>query len=159
MSFDAILGVHEKALHLRALRSEILASNIANADTPGYQARDIDFKAALSQAMGENPANRMAARMNTSAAEAGASPRLGLSVASAGTSINQDGLSTTRSSPSDVATSLKYRIPLQSALDGNTVETDREQAAFADNTVRYQATLQFLGGKFSSLKNAITGGR
>ena len=62
-------------------------------------------------------------------------------------------------SSSSSAESLKYRIPLQSSIDGNTVEAEREQAAFADNTVRYQATLQFLGGKFSSMKTAITGGR
>lgn len=155
MSFDSILGVHEKALHLRAMRSEILASNIANADTPGYQARDIDFTSALSEAMGENSASRI----NINAGASGSPNTLGLRVASAGTSINQAGMSISGNSPGDISASLKYRIPLQSALDGNTVETDREQAAFADNTVRYQATLQFLGGKFSSMKNAITGGR
>ena len=145
ISFDSVLGVHEKALHLRAQRSEIIASNIANAYTPGYQARDIDFKSALSEAMGENRA----------AVASGAN--LALRASSHGTSINESGQRI--SSTNDVAASIKYRIPMQSALDGNTVETDREQAAFADNTVRYQATLQFLGGKFSSMKNAISGGR
>lgn len=149
ISFDQVLGVHEKALHLRAMRSEILASNIANADTPGYQARDIDFKSALSEAMGGSA--------QAGAAQVGGS--LALSTSSAGTSINQAGMSISGNSASDIAASLKYRIPLQSAQDGNTVETDREQAAFADNTIRYQATLQFLGGKFSSMKNAISGGR
>ncbi|MEO6699293.1 MAG: flagellar basal body rod protein FlgB [Paraperlucidibaca sp.] len=156
ISFDSVLGVHEKALHLRAMRSEILASNIANADTPGYQARDIDFKSALSEAMGENSSSRLSLGNNATGAAASS---LGLSLPSSGTSINQAGISVSSNNPSDMAASLKYRIPLQSALDGNTVEADREQAAFADNTVRYQATLQFLGGKFSSMKTAITGGR
>lgn len=154
INFDSVLGVHEKALHLRALRSEILASNIANADTPGYQARDIDFKSALSEAMGENSSSRLGVGVGNAGVN-----NLSLSVTSSGTSINQAGVSVSNNNPSDLATGLKYRLPLQSALDGNTVETDREQAAFADNTVRYQATLQFLGGKFSSMRSAITGGR
>ncbi|MBQ0713794.1 flagellar basal body rod protein FlgB [Paraperlucidibaca wandonensis] len=157
ISFDSVLGVHEKALHLRAMRSEVLASNIANADTPGYQARDFDFKAALAGAMGESAANANNSRMSVGNVSQNTN-NLGLSVSSSGTSINQAGANVSASSSSS-AESLKYRIPLQSSIDGNTVEAEREQAAFADNTVRYQATLQFLGGKFSSMKTAITGGR
>lgn len=155
ISFDSVLGVHEKALHLRAMRSEVLASNIANADTPGYQARDFDFKAALADAMGESAASANSSRMSVGNVSQNTN-NLSLSAASSGTSINQAGVSVGSSS---LAESLKYRIPLQSSIDGNTVEAEREQAAFADNTVRYQATLQFLGGKFSSMKTAITGGR
>jgi len=131
MKLDSYLGVHTAALKLRSQRTEVLAANMANADTPNYRARDIDFKAALAQA---------------------GSPGAGVHLA------------TTRSghiSNSPVngvpAAELKYRTPLAPSLDANTVDTQLEQAAFAENTVRYQATLQFLSSKFRGLMTAITG--
>ena len=91
----------------------VLASNIANASTPGFKARDIDFGAALSSLEGGNPG-----------AAAGAT---------------------------------KYRVPLQTSMDGNTVELNEEQTAFAENAVQYQTTLSFLNGRISQITRALKG--
>jgi flagellar basal-body rod protein FlgB len=112
---------------------EVLAKNLANVDTPNYKAQDIDFKTALAQA---------------------GSP--GSSLALTTTSANQIGNSAT-SGDLDNSAALKYRVPLAPSLDGNTVDEQMEQAAFADNTVRYQATLTFLSGSLKDLVTAITG--
>lgn len=132
INFDKALGVHQQALLLRQQRMELLANNIANADTPGYKARDIDFK----QAMG--------------AASDGQS--LSLSV-SHGAHI----------SSSEVAgnglAEVMYRVPQQPSLDGNTVEESVEQTAFADNTLRYQATMSFLSSRFAGMKSVLSGGQ
>ncbi len=135
ISFDKALGVHEQALMLRSQRNEVLATNIANADTPNFKARDIDFRAAMA------------------------------AVSAPGTDVQ---LTRTQGGHMDISGStamspleaqLKYRTPYQPTLDGNTVETHVEQAVYAQNAVDYQASLRFLGGKFLSLKSAITGGR
>ncbi len=132
IGLDKYLGVHAQALNLRSQRTELLAANMANADTPGYRARDIDFKTALAQAGGNaTPGVHL---QTTNAAHIG--PKLVNGAASP---------------------ELKYRTPLAPSLDGNTVDAQLEQAAFAENTVRYQATLQFLGSKFRGLMTAITG--
>lgn len=127
---DSYLGVHAAALKIRSQRTEVLAANLANADTPNYRARDIDFRAALAQANGQGGVHLA----TTNAGHIGAT--------------NGNG-----TSPAE----LKYRVPLAPALDGNTVDTQLEQAAFAENSVRYQATLQFLSSKFRGLMTAITG--
>lgn len=127
IDFDAALGNHQAALRVHARRSEILAANLANADTPGYKARDIDFKAAL---RGQQTAMGLA----TSHAQ---------HITGAGTG-----------GPGGKPL---YRVPAQPSLDGNTVEVQREQAAFAENAVRYQATLRFLGGRFKGLMGALKG--
>ena len=132
INFDSALGVHEQALYTRARRAEVLGSNIANVDTPGYKARDIDFKEALG------------------------SVRQSQAVSLATT---QRGHISTHSASQQIDSDLKYRNPYQPSQDGNTVELHVEQAQFADNAIRYQSTLTFLGSKFSGLKNAITGGR
>lgn len=131
MNIDKYLGVHAQALPLRSQRTEVLAANLANADTPGYRARDIDFKSALAAAGSPNAPVRM---MTTASGHIG-----GASIGGA---------------PSP---ELKYRTPLAPALDGNTVDAQLEQAAFAENSVRYQATLHFLSSKFRGLLTAITG--
>ena len=131
LSLDDHLGVHAAALKLRARRTELLAANLANADTPGYRARDIDFKSALAAAGGGASGVHLA---TTQRGHIGA------------TGVNGTG------SPE-----LKYRVPLAPSLDGNTVDAQLEQAAFARNTVSYQATLSFLGAKFRGLMTAITG--
>lgn len=127
ISFDSALGNHDKALLVRARRAELLASNIANADTPGYKAKDLDFRAALAN-------------------------------------IQQQGqpLKVTHSnhiqSPSHLAgTEVMYRIPNQSSLDGNTVDSQMEKSAFAENALRYQASLTFLDRKFKGLTAAFKG--
>jgi flagellar basal-body rod protein FlgB len=131
-SIDNYLGVHAAALKLRAQRTEVLAANLANADTPGYRARDIDFKGALAAASGQQ----------------------GGGVHLATTKAGHIGAATANGGP---APELKYRVPLAPALDGNTVDGQLEQSAFAENTVRYQATLSFVSSKFRALMTAITG--
>lgn len=118
-SIDAYLGIHTRALILESRRTELLANNLANADTPGFKARDIDFRSALAAAGGTAAGDTAAG--GTAAAE------------------------------------LKYRVPMAPALDGNTVDAQLEQAAFAENAVRYQATLTFINSKLRALMTAITG--
>jgi flagellar basal-body rod protein FlgB len=132
---DSYLGVHAKALGLREKRTELLARNLANADTPGYKAQDLDFRAALASAEGQSPAGTLRA---TEPGHIGAGDSAALQ-------------------PGNTEAFLKYRTPLAPSLDGNTVDAQLEQAAFADNAVRYQATLTFLTSKFKSLMTAITG--
>jgi flagellar basal-body rod protein FlgB len=135
MDLNAYLGVHAAALRLREQRTEVLAKNLANADTPGFKARDIDFKSALEAAT--------ASQTNASAGLKATQPgHIGNSEASGGTA-----------DPS----SFKYRTPLAPSLDGNTVDAQLEQAAFAENAVHYQATLTFLQARFRNLMTAITG--
>jgi len=130
LNLDTYLGVHADALKVQSKRMEVLANNLANVDTPNYKARDIDFRAAMASAGGADAAVKLA---TTDARHLGADPT------------------------SDASAALKYRVPLAPALDGNTVDAQQEQAAFADNTVRYQATLTFLTSRFKSLMTAITG--
>jgi len=136
INFDKALGVHEQALMLRAQRNGILATNIANADTPNFKARDIDFSAAM--------ANLQSGSSSTVSLQATQPGHIG---------------TTSGNSLSPLGAQLQYRLPQQPSLDGNTVEAHIEEAAYADNAVRYQASLQFLGSKFASLKSVISGGR
>ena len=129
-NLDSYLGVHPDALKLQSKRTEVIANNLANSDTPGYKARDIDFRAAMATAGSADATVKLA---TTNAGHLSIDPT------------------------SDAGASLKYRTPLAPSLDGNTVDAQQEQAAFADNTVRYQATLTFLSARFKSLMTAITG--
>jgi flagellar basal-body rod protein FlgB len=133
LNLDAYLGVHADALKIRGQRTEVLARNLANADTPGYQARDIDFRAALAQAGGASGADVPVTLKTTHANQIG-------------TAIDASG-----------DPHLKYRTPLAPSLDGNTVDVQMEQASFAENAVRFQATLSFLSARFRGLMTAITG--
>jgi flagellar basal-body rod protein FlgB len=130
MSLDNVFGLHATALRLRAQRTELLASNLANADTPNYKAKDMDFQAAMKQAV----AGQSAGALKTTHAG---------HMTGSGTGGMED--------------YVKFRIPTQPALDGNTVETHVEQAAFSRNAMEYQATLRFLEGKSKSIVNAIKG--
>jgi flagellar basal-body rod protein FlgB len=134
LNLDQYVSVHATALDVRARRGELIANNLANADTPGYQARDIDFRQAMARAAGETPTSGVSLS-TTNAGHIGGKT-------SADAAGNPD---------------LKYRIPLAPALDGNTVDAQVEQAAFAENAVRYQATLTFLNSKFRGLLTAIMG--
>ena len=136
LDINSYLGVHTAALKLREQRTELLANNLANADTPGFKARDLDFRGALQAATG--PANAPGA----------------LTAPSHGTALATAGAGSTQGSTEAF---LKYRTPLAPSLDGNTVDVQLEQAAFAENAVRYQATLNFLSSRFRSLMTAITG--
>ena len=121
-------GLHEQALKFRARRNQVLSSNIANSDTPNYKARDFDFKAVLRQEM-QAPVRLAATQDRHLRHDQGV-------VAS---------------------TQMAYRIPQQASLDGNTVETDREQTEFSANVMRYEASLRFLDGRIKGLLTAIKG--
>lgn len=127
---------HQQALELRSFRQQLLASNIANADTPGYKARDIDFASALKSAIGGE----------TQAAGPTQTAPGHLAGNAAG---NSSGLISERQ--------VLYRTPSQPSVDGNTVEMDNERAQFADNAVRMEASLTFLNGQIKSLLAAIQG--
>jgi flagellar basal-body rod protein FlgB len=133
INLNAYLGVHADALKIRGQRTEVLARNLANADTPGYKSRDLDFRAALAQAGGGVDAP----------------------IAMKTTHANQIGTAVDASG--ETAANLKYRMPLAPSLDGNTVDVQMEQANFAENAVRFQATLSFLSARFRGLMTAITG--
>lgn len=137
-NLDQYLGIHAAALDVRARRGELIAKNLANADTPGYQARDIDFRQALARAAGEQTSG---VTMTTTSAG-----HLGGKASADATTLSDKN-----------SADLKYRTPLAPALDGNTVDAQIEQASFAENAVRYQATLTMLNGKFRALLTAITG--
>jgi flagellar basal-body rod protein FlgB len=125
---DKLFGVHPQALQLRAKRAEVLAANMANADTPGYKARDVDFKQVLRGQL--NPP---------------------VQVVTTRKGHIQPGQNTAASSL------LRYRVPQQSSLDGNTVEIETEQSHFSANAMRYQATLRFLDGRIKGLMTALKG--
>lgn len=129
MKVDDIFGIHAQALQLRSKRAEVIASNIANADTPGYKARDFDFQKVLSQQVDAG-----ASRVETT--------RKGHIQANSGLVS---------------ATEMAFRASTQSSLDGNTVDSQKEHAAFAENAVKYQASLRFLNGTISTLMTAIKG--
>lgn len=125
---DQMFGIHASALHVQQRRMQLLAGNIANADTPGFKARDLDFKSALAQALAGN------GPLNTTQAH----------------HVQSNGIGA-----SDPA--LMYRVPMQPSTDGNTVDVQIEQAAFMDSALHYQASLSFLDGRLKSLLTAITG--
>lgn len=119
-----LFGIHEQALLFREQRAEVLASNLANVDTPHYLARDMEFKDVLQR-----------------------SP---LSMQSS----NKLHMSPELSTPNQV---LKYRVPMQDSLDGNTVDGQIEQAKYAENSMQYMATLSFLNARSNALMLAIKG--
>jgi len=134
---DDYLRFNEAALSLRSQRQQLLASNIANADTPNYKARDIDFASALQGAVGRAgpPAPPLAA---TSARHLAGAPQAG---------VLPDG------SP------LLYRAPAQGAVDGNTVDMDVERNQFADNAIRYEAGITLINAQIRTMMAAIQGGQ
>jgi flagellar basal-body rod protein FlgB len=128
---DNIFGVHANGMLVRAKRTEILANNLANADTPNFKARDIDFKQVLNQAQQSTGGMRM----RTS------HPRHLETGVNAGTGSAE----------------LLYRNPTQPSVDGNTVDTQAEKSQFIQNAIQYQASIRFLNGKISGLKTALRG--
>jgi flagellar basal-body rod protein FlgB len=144
-SLDNYLGIHTQALTLEAKRNELLAANLANVDTPNYKARDIDFKAALSAAAGNDGAGSSSALPMQPVHASPAATAAGGSSPGSGADSSLE------------ASQLKYRVPMAPSLDGNTVDEQLEQSAFAENAVRYQATLTFLNNALRGLMTAITG--
>ena len=129
---DAALRFQQEALNLRAQRQEVLAANIANADTPGYQARDIDFASELKKVMqrGRDATSVVALTMTS-----------------------------TQHIPAQALTPpTAERIPDQPSLDGNTVDMDRERTQFADNSLQYQMSLSALSGQIKGMMNVLQSG-
>jgi flagellar basal-body rod protein FlgB len=129
VSFQNAFGIHERALVLKARRTQLLASNLANADTPNYKARDIDFKSVLNQ----SPPSQRTVQLEATHAQH------------------------IRTDASKMPVTLLYRVPEQASLDGNTVDSKVEQAQFAENAVQYQASLTILGARIRGLRSAIRG--
>ena len=128
INFSNALGIHPDALQLRASRAEILANNLANADTPGFKARDINFQAVLK---GELSSQRSVTVERTHS----------------GHLAGRGGLDE----------ELLYRNPTQPSIDGNTVDSQMEQALFARNAMNYNASFEFLNSKFQGMRGAIRG--
>lgn len=129
------IGFYRSALNVRTQRQELLASNIANADTPHFKARDLDFKSALGIALGR-PGAAAAAPVELARTQAGH-------------------LAGINDAPFGAA--LKYRAEYQGAVDGNTVNMDVERAAFAENALHVEALITFINRRFSGLETAIKG--
>lgn len=127
LSLDKHLGIHADAVTLRSQRSTMLANNMANVDTPGFKARDIDFSNLLQQAQ----TSQIKAKVT-------------------------HGAHITMNSPVNPGTTL-YRIPHKASLDGNTVDMDIERGEFTENAVRYQASLEFLNKKITGLIRVLRG--
>ncbi|MDO6444415.1 flagellar basal body rod protein FlgB [Colwellia sp. 1_MG-2023] len=130
ISFEKAFGIHPATLKIRAQNAEVIAGNIANADTPGYKAKGMDFKSALAQAA----------------------------------SRQQTGMTRTHEKHFDVRTELNngvdYRVPNQPDTgDGNTVDSQVERNLYLENSMHYQASVQFMSSKIKGLKKAITGGQ
>jgi flagellar basal-body rod protein FlgB len=131
-TIDPTMAGHSRALELLAERARVLASNIANADTPNYKARDFDFSQALAAASASTSTGQVA-MARTNAAHLGGAGGGG-------------------STPT-----LMYRTPTQGAVDGNTVDLDVERANFAQNSVKYEATLRFMNGHLKQKMTAVQG--
>ncbi|HWK70744.1 flagellar basal body rod protein FlgB [Pollutimonas sp. M17] len=127
------LGFYQKAIGLRQQRQEVLAANIANADTPNYKARDFDFSSALEQAMGVGGSMRL--------------PDTQLAL----TSARHIPAKAVAPDPAE----LLYRQPLQPSMDGNTVDMDVERVQFADNTMRYQTDLSIISARIKGIMAAL----
>lgn len=142
------IDFHGRALLLRAERQKVLASNIANADTPGFAARDFDFRAALAEATGRDAA--------ASGPGSGAVPTP-QTLASRVAATHPGHLGGGAAAGRVDSTAVRYRAVEQPSLDANTVDLDRERANFADNAVRYEAGLRFINGSVRTLLSAIRG--
>jgi flagellar basal-body rod protein FlgB len=135
LDLNSQFELHGRALSVANQRLEVLAANVANADTPNYKARDIDFRAAM--------------------ATAGRKDGLGGALPMAQTRAGHIQTAT----GGQFAVTPQYRVPDQPSLDGNTVDSQKESAAIAETAVRYQATLTFLSAKIRGMRDAFTGGR
>lgn len=129
---DAALSFHQNALRVRSQRQELIASNIANADTPNYKARDLDFNAAMKNAMAGQ--------------------------------TNKEAFNTTKTSanhldgtPSTIGGGAMFRPAIQGSVDGNTVDMDVERNQFADNAIRYEASIIMINGQLKKMLSAIQG--
>ncbi|MCB1914277.1 MAG: flagellar basal body rod protein FlgB [Rhodocyclaceae bacterium] len=125
------LAFHQTALNLRAHRQQLLASNIANADTPNFKAKDIDFRSALAGALGNRLGPLALSRTAAGHLPAAADPALDRFA--------------------------RFRTEIQPNVDGNTVDMDVERAAFAENALHYEASVTFINGLLTGMQRAIVG--
>lgn len=130
LNWQAALGIHPVAWQLESRRAEVLASNLAQADTPHYLARDFDFRGVLDKVLG----NQQGLPLWLTNARHIPKP---------GQELFPD--------------ELPYRVPFSPALDGNTVDTNMERMAYMENALAYQTTLTFLNGRLRTLRVAIQG--
>jgi len=128
---DKALNFHHQALGLRAARQELLSSNVANADTPHFKAKDVDFASVLR--------DRLSLTRKISAVELA-------TTAPAHIGIKKFGA---------LGDNILYRVPIQPSADGNTVDMDMERTRFADNAIKYDASITFVNNKFRNLTRAI----
>ncbi|KGT89698.1 flagellar basal body rod protein FlgB [Enterobacter cancerogenus] len=132
---DEAFRFQQHALNILSRRQDVLAANIANADTPGYLARDIDFSQQLKSAMASPATGKSAVSLSLTADR---------HIAAQATNFNDD--------------SLLYRIPDQPSADGNSVDMDRERVNFADNALKYQSSLTFLGADIKKMMTVLSQG-
>ena len=129
---DEALRFQQTALSLRAARQELLASNVVNADTPAYKARDINFASALQDALGGTDARMPVVQTSPMHLEAGTGEAI-------------------------LGAPVMYRVPIQPSADGNTVDMDVERVQFADNALRYEASVMFVNAQLAGIFKAIQG--
>lgn len=144
INLDKHMGFHHKAMDIRVQKMEVVAGNLANANTPGYKARDIDFQKAMQSAMADQSFRGSSTSASTAAM-----------------SVTNDRHMTGRlsSSPGASPYEIEYRIPNQPDTgDGNTVEAQTERNEFLDNGLRYQASVEFLNSKIKGMKKALSSG-
>ena len=132
ISIDKAFGIHENAMHLQARRAQLLSQNLANSDTPGYKAKDIDFKSAMKAAANGNSHQPLAATQKGH--------------------IQPKGLVT-----AGIYTEELYRQPNQPSIDGNTVEPHVEMSEFTENSMRYLMTLRIMSGRINGMLSALRG--
>lgn len=156
---DAEFAFGRQALDVRAYRQELLSSNIANADTPGYKARDVDFASSLAGALkksGGTPGASNAAPL-AMAQPAGVTSGMSMVSTQPGHMAGTSRLVAT-GGPSDDYGTPQYRNPTQPALDGNTVDLDTERVQFADNALHFESGMTVLSAQIKSMLSAITSG-
>ena len=132
---DNLFGIHEAAVNVRMKRAELIANNIANAETPGFQAKDLDFKALLQRTL--EPESSKAQK------------NAGL--------VKTHPLHVQHLFEASSFSDLKYRNPTHAALDGNTVDTHLEKSAYLENAMQFQASMRFLNGRITGLIKAFKG--
>ncbi len=132
INFQDYTGMYESALNLRAKRSEVIAGNLANADTPNYKARDFNFQQAMQASM------------------------TGQSF-SGGHMLQTHNMHYQAGGAGGVDANMEFRNPTQPSIDGNTVEEQVEHAAFMENTLEFQAAFTLLNNRFKGLSAAIKG--
>ncbi|QCU90492.1 flagellar basal body rod protein FlgB [Thiomicrorhabdus sediminis] len=129
---ESIFGIHEQALRVRNERANLLANNLANADTPNFKAQDLDFRKAMQDAAGEQSPFDSQMKVTNSR------------------HIQSEGFMST-------SQYVMYRQPTQPSLDGNTVETHIEKSQFMENAMQHQATLEFLNSRITGIRGALRG--